>query len=1055
MSETFAPKSGAPDRELPSEWTFGGEPSSDGDDLDDSLFAPPPPPPDRPRQGPPPPPPRPPSAGALTDAFHFTEPEEESDDPLTSMRPCWNDGPPAASVRPAVACVSTPKLGETLSGFLLLSELGRGAFARVFLAEQVDLGGRRVALKVSQAEGDEPQMLARLQHTHIVPIHSVHDDPVTGLRLMCMPYLGGANLAQVLDAVGHRATSDDPRRLSLVDALDEVSQWFRAQSGNARPEASGLAPGPHDGSLPRGGARGAAPHPPVSNAEGTFWPSLRAGSVSRLHSFWDRVRWKRSKAQAAVSLDDRDFDQPARHFLREANSIQGGVWIIARLAEGLEHAHTRGLLHRDLKPSNILITADGTPMLLDFNLSTQAAPGDSREGEKAMLGGTLPYMAPEHLDAFNPNGMTRPEAVDERADVYALGLILFETVAGRHPFPEPPAGMPLLQVLRFMADQRRTVPSLRAANPDVPWGLDSVVRKCLDPDPARRYARARDFAEDLNRFLADQPLKHAPERSVRERLAKWARRNPRVCGAGSIAAFSVALVVLLGTLVGALAGSVQTINARIKLQSFRADLAECRFLLNLSGGPREHLSRGVKLAQATLDHQGLRRDGSLAPDSWVNRLGPADRGDVRRETTELVLMEARARVDLSGRDGSEADRRAALEWAVRWLDRAERLDPAPPAALFAERARYHGALGDADLAARDRAAEAARAPESARDFTLRGSSRLARGDVSGAEPDLLRAVDLDPKSFWAWFTLGHCRYEQKRYLEAAGDFGACVALEPRFAWPYMNRGLALAVAGRLAEARVCHERAVQISPKFAEAWLNLALTQLELNDPGGAEHSLGRALSLGLEGPGVRLAWAEAKARRSSPAEAERLFADLVKANPSDPSLLTARGVFRAGAGADPAGARADLTAALDLDPRNARAHYGLGLLTRSTSPRDALAHADAALQADPNLIDALQLRAVVRARLGDLAAVDDVERICQSPTRHRLYNAACALAMLVDTAKEPRLASRALEKLDRAFAAGFPVARAEADPDLAPVKSSEAFRALARRYSGAAAQGP
>ncbi len=61
-----------------------------------------------------------------------------------------------------------------------------------------------------------------------------------------------------------------------------------------------------------------------------------------------------------------------------------------------------------------------------------------------MVGGTLPYMAPEHLDAFNPNGSTPPEAVDERSDIYALGLILFEMIAGEHPFPEPPPGRPLL-----------------------------------------------------------------------------------------------------------------------------------------------------------------------------------------------------------------------------------------------------------------------------------------------------------------------------------------------------------------------------------------------------------------------------------------------------------------------------------------------------------------------------------------------------------------------------------------------------------------------------------
>src|SRR5262249_5255847 len=86
-----------------------------------------------------------------------------------------------------------PQLGERLFGFLLCHELGRGAFARVFLAEQSDLAGRPVVLKVSAIEGSEAQTLAQLQHTHIVPIFSAHEDPRAGLRALCMPYFGGAS----------------------------------------------------------------------------------------------------------------------------------------------------------------------------------------------------------------------------------------------------------------------------------------------------------------------------------------------------------------------------------------------------------------------------------------------------------------------------------------------------------------------------------------------------------------------------------------------------------------------------------------------------------------------------------------------------------------------------------------------------------------------------------------------------------------------------------------------------------------------------------------------
>ena len=125
------------------------------------------------------------------------------------------DAPPAR--------FSLPGAGDVVGDFQLVIELGRGAFARVFLAEEVKLGRRLVALKVSKAEGDEPQILARLQHAHIVPVHSVHDDPMTGLRLLCMPFLGGANLAQVLEesggSVNERATGK-----GFIHALDQLSQ---------------------------------------------------------------------------------------------------------------------------------------------------------------------------------------------------------------------------------------------------------------------------------------------------------------------------------------------------------------------------------------------------------------------------------------------------------------------------------------------------------------------------------------------------------------------------------------------------------------------------------------------------------------------------------------------------------------------------------------------------------------------------------------------------------------------------------------------------------------
>ncbi len=103
----------------------------------------------------------------------------------------------------------------------------------------------------------------------------------------------------------------------------------------------------------------------------------------------------------------------------------------ARLADGLGHAHERGILHRDLKPANILLADDGQPMLLDFNLSEDLKLRS--RAPAAFIGGTLPYMAPEQLQAFQHGTC----GGDARSDIFSLGVILYELLTGEHPFPLP------------------------------------------------------------------------------------------------------------------------------------------------------------------------------------------------------------------------------------------------------------------------------------------------------------------------------------------------------------------------------------------------------------------------------------------------------------------------------------------------------------------------------------------------------------------------------------------------------------------------------------------
>jgi serine/threonine protein kinase len=196
-----------------------------------------------------------------------------------------------------------------------------------------------------------------------------------------------------------------------------------------------------------------------------------------------------------------------REWLTQDDDVQAVCRLGAQLAEALDYAHGRGILHRDIKPANILVSQYGRPLLMDFNLSSHHGPAAGR----SRLGGTLAYMAPEHLDAFNPAESTPPEAVDQRSDIYALGVVLFELLTGQRPFPSSPAPLStdergdeaasLCATLRAMAAERRVQEDLcrspRRINPDVPPTLDRAIRCCLDPDPAHRYQTAGELARAL------------------------------------------------------------------------------------------------------------------------------------------------------------------------------------------------------------------------------------------------------------------------------------------------------------------------------------------------------------------------------------------------------------------------------------------------------------------------------------------------------------------------------------------------------------------------------
>ena len=206
------------------------------------------------------------------------------------------------------------------------------------------------------------------------------------------------------------------------------------------------------------------------------------------------------------------------------------------------------MLHRDIKPSNVLVTSDGMPMLLDFNLAREPVADDGTAADADALGGTVDYMAPEHLRALAEGG---PEAVDGRSDIYSLGVVLYEALTGRRPFDSPRRGSSVVEALLRAADERqRAAPRPRAIDPAIPPSLDAVVLRCLEPDPDDRYHFAAELAADLHAVSNDLPLPYSRE-PWPGRVRGWIRRRSRrlAMGFAVLGLLAVAIGVALGVLI--------------------------------------------------------------------------------------------------------------------------------------------------------------------------------------------------------------------------------------------------------------------------------------------------------------------------------------------------------------------------------------------------------------------------------------------------------------------------------------------------------------------------
>jgi serine/threonine protein kinase len=389
----------------------------------------------------------------------------------------------------APAAVLDSPRRESLGDYRIIREVGRGGMGIVYEAEQEALG-RRVALKVlpvglagdvrARARFDrEARAAAKLHHTNIVPVFDVGQDG--GQVFYAMQMIRGQSLDAViaeLERLRNPSRGPEPHAATSIAGSLLLGRFVPEKLAGTDPGIAAAGPNEETASY-----SGSAPSSAVLPGQ----------------------------SDLANAVDDRRAYYPSV------------AQIGQQTASALAYAHARGVIHRDIKPSNLLLDSAGIVWVTDFGL---AKTGDLSMTATGDILGTIRYMAPERFRG----------QCDARADVYALGLTLYELLALKPAFTAKDR-------LELIEQIRREEPSSpRSLDRKVPRDLETIVLKAIDKDPRRRYQSADELGEDIARFLAGEPVL-ARRIWLAERLARWVRRNPVVAGLTA----AVFLVMAVGT----------------------------------------------------------------------------------------------------------------------------------------------------------------------------------------------------------------------------------------------------------------------------------------------------------------------------------------------------------------------------------------------------------------------------------------------------------------------------------------------------------------------------
>ena len=772
-----------------------------------------------------------------------------------------------------------PQPGDSFGTFEILEELGRGAVGRVFLAKQKDLAERPVVLKCSTSFWHESDRIARLQHTNIVPIHSVHR--IGSVQAICMPYFG---------------------RTTLEQAIKDRSDWRQYLPSRTLPKSD-------------------LDQPDTNGTDGQLVGSHR-----------------RTPMAQGTSTD------------REISCLR----IIGKLAEGLAHAHERGIWHQDIKPANVLLADHGQPMLLDFNLAREAT-----EGDVLAAGGTLAYMSPEQLRGLNGRSNIGPWS-----DVYSLGVVLFEMLTGAPPFPSKPA--------REKHDssagltQREAPPSVREVNPHIGPSTSAIIQRCLEYDVDRRYQSADELVEDIQCHLHNQPLRHAANVSFRERVGKWICRHPRITSASSVGALAAACLAVVAMFAVWQSNQVAQFEALSRLQNLQTAVERCRAPLTVSGTSAE------LIADAAADLQDSLATIAPKPDEWrdsetfsaLNETGRAQLGTGLGDAFYLLANASAASVEKTSEETETALRFNRLSEDAFSMTNV-------PLAVYLQRA----ALGDGSIDQARKSNEVDTETASPRDLALYAGEHLRSGNYSQAIQLLQRAKEKAPKDYNIRLLLGNCQFAQGRLTEATLEYTAASSLWPESHIPYMFRGLARLESGELEDAVRDFSRVLRIRPQLNAALINRAHARIKQQRLQDALTDLNQVIDSGTAPTRTYFLRSKVRKRLGDTIGAQQDRDKGFQLPPVDEVGHIARAVARLPD--DPQRCKKELADVLRANPNSTRALQNMAHVCSEYLDEfeEAIGFLNRILRIRPDDFTAIIGRGVLLARSGRLAdSLDDVE---------------------------------------------------------------------------------